>query len=178
MSRFGQLALLVAVISASTLPATAQSQWAWRDKSKNNQITYSDMAPPADISEADILKRPNNQAKTTDKQGGAPMTAAPPAPRAAAPALLPPKLVDPRLEAKRKQAEQEAEAAKKAEEAKQATVRAANCERATNALRALESGVRISRPNAKGEPEILDDKAREAETKRTQEIAKSECMKP
>ncbi len=172
MSRFGHFALLVAVISAATLPATAQSQWAWRDKSKNNQITYSDIPPPSEISEADILKRPNKPAKPLDLTA---VAQEPAVPKPTTPALLPPKRVDPTLEAKRKQAEQEAEAARNQEEAKQATARAANCERATNALRALENGTRMARPNAKGELEILDDKAREAETKRSREVAKSDC---
>lgn len=172
MSRFGHFALLVAVISAATLPATAQSQWAWRDKSKNNQITYSDIPPPSEISEANILKRPNKPAKPIDLTA---VAQEPPVPKSTTSALVPTKGVDPTLEAKRKQAEQEAEAARNQEKAKQAAAKAANCERATNALRALENGTRMARPNAKGELEVLDDKAREAETKRAREVAKSDC---
>ena len=42
-------------------------------------------------------------------------------------------------------------------------------------MRTLDSGVRIARTNEKGEREFMDDAARAAEAKRTQDIIASDC---
>ena len=82
---------------------------------------------------------------------------------------------DKTLEAKKKQAE-EAEAAKrKAEEERIAKAKAENCTRAKQAKATFDSGVRVSRTNANGEREVLDDAARAAETQRIQGIIDSDC---
>ena len=93
---------------------------------------------------------------------------------AAAP-LLAPKASDPELEARRKKAEQEITDKKKAEDAKVAATRAENCNRAKANMRMIDSGVRMTRTNDKGEREFLDDSARAAETRRTREVMASEC---
>ena len=48
-------------------------------------------------------------------------------------------------------------------------------QRARRSLVTLESGQRMARTNDKGEREVLDDKARAEETKRTRGIIASEC---
>ena len=55
--------------------------------------------------------------------------------------------------------------------------RADNCDRAKKGLVAVQSGVRLSVINAKGEREFMDDNERAKETKRLQAIADSECQK-
>ncbi len=165
MSRLGGFALLVLVLVTATSPATAQ--WAWRDKAKDSQVTYSDRPPPAHVPEQDILKRPHQSATY------APAPA--PAPSASEAALSKPRLVDTSLEAKRKEAEKQAAAQKKKEAEKVAAARAENCERTRKQLRALESGVRMSSANAKGELEPMDDATRAAEVRRAREIAASDC---
>jgi Domain of unknown function (DUF4124) len=154
---------------AVALPASAQ--WKWRDKS--GQTQYSDLPPPSGVAEQDILQRPNAAiANRRVIPAAAPASAASAAP--AAPALLP-KSTEPELEAKRKKAEQEAADKRKAEEAKLAATRAENCTRAKAQMRTIDSGVRMTRVNEKGEREFLDDAARAAETQRARDAMASEC---
>ncbi len=65
----------------------------------------------------------------------------------------------------RKRQQQAAEAAAKDDKDKAETAeRLRNCDKARSYLRALESGVRISRTDEKGERVFLDDQARQQET--------------
>ncbi|KNZ31442.1 MAG: hypothetical protein AD742_15580 [Methylibium sp. NZG] len=161
--------VLMAVAGAlAALPAEAQ--WKWRDK--GGRVQYSDLPPPASVSEQDILQRP----------GGAQRPATPPAAPAARPAAsaasgaaISPKTVEPELEAKRRKAEEEKLAQAKVEEQRQAAARADNCARAKAQLRTIDDGIRIARTNASGEREILDDKGRAEERKRTTEIMATDC---
>ena len=93
----------------------------------------------------------------------------------AAPAAPKPPAKDEQLEARKRQAEAAEEAKRKAEDLRIAQLRADNCERAKRAKATLDSGVRIATTNAKGEREIMDDNARNAETKRLNEIAQKDC---
>jgi hypothetical protein len=166
-----------AVLIAAVLMQPAQAQWKWRDK--NGQTQYSDLPPPANVPEQDILSRPAG--------GGARRTASTSATSAAAGAAsaasagastttaLAPKTVDPALEARRKQAEAEQADKKKADEAKVAAAKAENCTRAKEQLRSVDSGLRLARTNEKGEREILDDQQRAQEAKRIRDIIASEC---
>lgn len=168
MWRFGENFLLCAVLAAMALPTTSHAQWAWRDKTKNNQVTYSDEAPPPHIPEGDVLKRPNTKSPSTSAAHN-------PYPKPAPGAALAPILLDPKLQAKRKEAEKQAAVEKQKEDERIAAIRAANCESARTKLRTIESGIRIARTNQKGETEILDEQARQAETKQAQDAIKSEC---
>ena len=161
------LTALIALALGAALCAPALAQWKWRDES--GRVQYSDLPPPAGVSEAQILQRPNaGQRKAVTAPAAA--TSA-----ASAPALAAGKTVEPELEAKRRKAEQEQAAKKKAEDDKQAAARAENCARAKGHMRALEDGMRLSRVNAKGEREILDDKARAEETARTRAVISADC---
>jgi hypothetical protein len=153
-----------------TLALPAAAQWKWRDKA--GQTQYSDLPPPPGVPETDILQRPNTASAT--RRGAAPVAAAPASAASAAP-LVAARASDPELEARRKKAEQEVADKKKAEEAKLATARADNCARAKEQMRTLDSGSRISRVNAKGEREYMDDAARAEEARRTREVMASEC---
>lgn len=153
------------------MPVFAQWQWLDRDGHK----VFSDRAPPTDIPEKNILKRPGKipssaTAPVSDTAAAVPSaTASGPVPVAKKNEL------DMKLEEKKKQAEQAEAAKRKAEEARLAQAQAENCARAKQAKAALDSGVRMSTTNAKGEREIMDDTARAAETKRLQGIIASEC---
>ncbi|MEP7298311.1 MAG: DUF4124 domain-containing protein [Burkholderiales bacterium] len=160
--------VLTAVIGA-TLALPAAAQWKWRDA--NGHTQYSDTPPPPSIAEKDILQRPAAAAAAAARRT---IPAASESAASAASAPAAPK-VDPELEAKRKKTEQDALDKKKADEAKSAEARAANCARAKTQMRSLDSGVRISRTNEKGEREFLDDKARAQEAERTREIMASDC---
>lgn len=164
-SRLGACALL-AVLSIG-LHSTAFAQWKWRDG--KGHVQYSDIPPPGSIAEQDILQRPAGSARRAPMQG-TPAEASP-----AASAASGPKLVDPELEAKRRKTDQDDAAKRKAEEEKLAAARAENCTRAKGQLKTLEDGIRMARTNANGEREILDDKGRADETKRTRDIIASDC---
>ena len=152
------------VLAFTATAALAQWQWVEKDGRK----IFSDRPPPADIQEKDILKRPAG----APRAAVAAAAASPPGLKASAPKLSG---KDAELEAKKKKADEEEAAKKKAEEDKAAKTRADNCERAKTGLATLQSGVRMSSVNAKGEREIYDDAKRAAETKRAQEVIDASC---
>lgn len=153
--------------------SSAMAQWQWLDK--DGRRVFSDRPPPADIPEKSILKRPGNVAMAPVMQDAAPVDGQASAPAKAAPVPS----GDKELEAKKKQIEKQtadAEAAKrKAEEDRVAKARAENCARAKEAMNNFNSGLRISRTNASGEREILDDAARASERARVQTVIDSDC---
>ena len=153
------ISLLVA-----TLPAAAQ--WKWKDA--RGQVVISDVPPPREIPERDVLQKPT---LVLQRQS------APQVPAASAPAAdvaAKPK-VDAELEARRKKAEAEQQAKQKADEQKMAAVRADNCKRARHYAETLNSGIRMTRLNDKGEQEYLDDSQRAAEMQRARQTIDSEC---
>ena len=145
----------------TALPADAQ--WRWRDAS--GRVTASDLPPPREIPDKDILQRP----------AGARLPAAQPRPAAASAAPTAAAPVDKDLEARKRAADQAAKDKAKTEEQRQAAVRAENCARARSHLATMESGQRLARVNDKGEREFLDDKTRTEEARRAREIIASDC---
>ena len=149
--------------AACLLSLAASAQWQWIDNA--GRKVFSDRAPPADILEKNILKRPvapASASKTSLPQDGASA----------------PKLggVDKELADKKKKAS-EAEAAKrKLEQENNLKARIENCARAKQSKINYESGMRMARTNEKGEREVLDDATRGAELKRIQAIINSDCQ--
>ncbi len=166
---------LVLAMAGSALTVPALAQWQWLDK--DGRKVFSDRPPPIDIPQKSILKEPGIKAPSP-AQGVASST---PAPVASAPAAKAstPRISgrDAELEARKKQADALEESKKQAEAEKLASARADNCERVKKGQAALNSGVRISVTNAKGEREFMDDAARSLETKRLQAIAESDCAR-
>jgi hypothetical protein len=152
-------------LCVATLPAAAQ--WKWKDA--RGQVVISDVPPPRDIPDSQVLQKPN--VLTTRRATEQPAAATSPA--AAEPVAK--AKVDPELEARRKRTEAEEGNKAKAEEEKVAAQRAENCKRARAHLTSLESGIRLARTNEKGEREILDDKGRADEMQRTRQIMSSDC---
>ena len=156
-----------------------QAQWQWVDK--DGRRVFSDRAPPPDIPNKSILKQPGGGSPS---RGAAPSLAAAEAPAKAASAAadasgepLAPKLsvVDKDLADRKKQAEA-AEAAKTRASVDQlGKVKAENCDKARANKALMESGVRVSITNAKGEREVIDDTARNAEIKRAQTVIDLQC---
>lgn len=167
---------LILALASSTFALTAVAQWQWIDK--DGRKVFSDRAPSNDIPQKNILKQPRHADVAAQPASDA-ATAQTPAASTPAVKLSAPKLSgkDAELEAKKKQAEEEEAAKKKVAEDAQATARAENCERTKNGLATIQSGVRISTLNAKGEREIMDDAARTVEIKRLQGIIQSDCKK-
>jgi hypothetical protein len=159
------LPLVACLLAIAATGASAQSVWKWRDAA--GQIHLSDTPPPNDTPAGNVLQRPN---------GGRMPVAASASAVAAAPAASAP---DTDLQKKKKQADREvaekAAADKAALDQKNAEIRRDNCQRAQTQVSALQNGARVARLNAKGEREFLDDAARAAEIKRTQDIAAQNC---
>ena len=155
-------ALLLCVVS---MPASAQ--WKWRDA--KGQVHASDIPPPRDIPEKDVMQRPDPAAR---KPVPAP---APVAASAASAAMAGKPSTDPELEERRRRGEQEKAAKAKSEEEKVAATRKDNCSRAREQLNTLDSGQRIAKVKANGEREILDDEQRAAETRRVREAMAVDC---
>jgi hypothetical protein len=157
--------LLAAASIAIATPAAAQ--WAWKDDT--GRMVYSDRPPPAAVKPAQIVRQPSGNALLMPD---APDAGSRPA---AAPAKAPPTLAEREMEFRKRQTER-AEAEKKAaDEATNSARKAQDCERARGYLRALDDGLRITRTNAQGEREFLDDAQREDEKKRARETISQSC---
>lgn len=169
---------LILLVLACSLPMAASAQWQWTDK--DGRRVFSDRAPPADILEKNILKRPGSRVTPaapaeSSAQTGAPTAASPAsAPLAVASA---PKLsgTDKELSEKKKKAEEAETAKRKAEEEKILKAKVENCARAKQAKAGFDSGVRMAHTNDKGEREVMDDAARTHETKRIQSVIDADC---
>lgn len=155
----------LATLACLLIASPAEAQWKWRDS--RGQVHISDIPPPRDVPDKDVLQRPEVTARRPAPAPAAATTAAASAPAKAA--------VDPELEERRKRAEQEQAARAEADKQKAAAVRKDNCQRAREQLATLDSGQRIARIKADGEREILDDDARAKETKRARDAIASEC---
>ena len=164
--------------------AVAHAQWQWIDLEGHK--VFSDRAPPSDIPEKNILKRPLGRVAApteTDAKGDTPAAPAgghPPAScrrgsaggqaadgKAAG--------IDKDLEAKKKLAAETETAKRKAEEERYTKAKIESCARAKQAKATFDVGLRISRTNAAGEREFMDDAARAGELKRIQGIIASDC---
>ncbi|MGO4395432.1 DUF4124 domain-containing protein [Variovorax sp. M-6] len=173
--KFAQLLLAGSVF---LLPLGAHAQWQWLDK--DNKKVFSDQAPPPEVPEKNILRRPGPPPKrlsfsappaATDVAAAPAADPQPPAPASSAKGAG----VDKELEEKARKAE-EAEKAKQAAEAqKLAQARAENCNRARQGKATMDSGIRVARVNAQGEREIMDDDARAKEQQRLQSIIAADC---
>lgn len=154
----------------------AFAQWQWIDK--DGRKVFSDRAPPADIVEKNILKRPAGRGSPAQPQpadtvdSAVPATLAQSAPNAV---TKPAGGVDRELEAKKKAADAAEEAKKKVDADKLMKAKVENCTRAKLAKTTFDSGVRVSRTKADGEREIMDDTARADESKRIQGIIDRDC---
>ena len=148
----------------AAMPAAAQ--WKWKDA--RGQVVISDVPPPRDVPDRDVLQKPELVSRRPTNQP-TPVASAP------VPETVAKAKVEPELEARKKKAEQEQVDKAKAEEEKVAVQRAENCKRARAHMSSLDSGIRLSRTNEKGEREILDDKQRADEVNRTRQIISSDC---
>jgi hypothetical protein len=179
-----KLAHLLVFGSACLLGATAvQAQWQWVDQ--NNKKVFSDQAPPPDIPDKNIVRRPGPASSRLSFSPAPAAAAAPDAgsvQAAATPAAAPrpagspkPTGVDKELEEKTRKAEEAEKARQAAEAQKVAQAKTENCKRAREGKATMDSGMRVARLNAQGEREIMDDKMRAAEAQRLQTTIDSDC---
>ena len=171
------LPVLLTLALLAALPAWAQYRW----KDAKGQVHASDLPPPREIADKDILQRPPRDARLAAPGGGgsplpanraAPVTAPAASALAARPASGP---VDPALAARRKQADAEAQARARADEDRQAALRADNCQRAREQLANLESGQRLVRLNAQGEQVVLDEAMRNSDAQAARRLITTDC---
>ena len=159
---------------------SAMAQYMWLDAA--GRKVFSDQPPPANIPAKRLLQQPGKAtasmpAADTDEK---PSTDADGAKTAAKPktAVAPSQTnagKDKDLEAAAKKADDEAAAKKKAEQEVQDKAKADNCIRAKQAKSTLDSGMRLSHTNAKGERGFMDEASRTVETKRIEGIISSDC---
>jgi hypothetical protein len=162
-------ALLTVALLASLHCGMACAQWKWRDAA--GHINASDLPPPSSVPERDVLERPTDPRQRAALERAARAASA----AASAPSQSARPGTDPELEARRKRAADDQAAKLKQQQDREAAGRAENCSRMRSNLAALSSGIRMSRPNAKGEAEFLDEKAREEETQRARNVIASDC---
>jgi len=159
--------------------ASAMGQYVWLDAA--GRKVFSDQPPPADTPAKRILQQPGKAAlaapvassdadektagKTADGPDAAVKTA--PAPKIAS--------KDTDLEAAKKKIDDAAAAKLKADEEVRNVAKADNCVRAKQAKNTLDSGVRLTHTNAKGERGYMDEATRMVETKRLDGIIGSDC---
>lgn len=158
-------------LSASTVSA----QWQWVDK--DGRKVFSDRAPPTDVPEKSIVKRPGGKeapsllprsatesAGTATTAASAPMTASPQVTR-----------IDKELLDKKKKAEALEAAKRQAEQERAQAAKAGNCVRAKQLKASLSSNTRLVQMNEKGERVLMDDAKRAAELERAQSFIESDC---
>jgi hypothetical protein len=91
------------------------------------------------------------------------------------PADAPKTLAEREMEFRKRQQERAATERKAQEEQQKSVAKAADCERSRGYLRALEEGQRITRTDASGNREFLDDAQRAQEVERTRKLVQSLC---
>lgn len=166
---------LVGAVGLVTMAVSAQ--WAWTDR--DGRKVYSDRAPPLNVPEKNILKRPGGRS-TTMSASNFEVTAPASVTAASAPlgTASAPRSggIDKELNDKKKKAEEAELAKRKIEEERVLKAKVENCARAKQARATLDSGMRIARTNDKGEREIMDDAARATERSHIQSIIDSDCQ--
>ena len=171
--RLASKSLLAAGLSATLLLSGAgpvAAQYIWKDG--QGQLHASDMPPPREVPDKDVLKRPSTSGRQTPAP--APLMAAPAS--TAGSANLPAKPpTDPELEARRKLAENEARARTRADDERLAAQRAENCRRARQQLTTLDSGQRLVHHDDKGERVVVDDAMRAEEALAARRVIDSDC---
>jgi hypothetical protein len=165
------LAAATLLATLTTLAQTAPSPQAWKWRDASGQVNVSDLPPPLSVPAKDILERPPLQSRLAAAPASAASagTAAPPLHALSTPRT------DPELDARRKRALEEQAVQQRQLQEQAAAVRGENCTRAQAALALLSDGQRVTRVNAQGEREVLDDKARADELQRIRAVIASDC---
>ena len=174
--RFRRSAALALAIVAGVYVSSAAAQWAWKEDS--GRVVYSDRPPPPSIRSSQILRQPMGAVPEPAQPVAAANPGEKPAAASAQTASTPsaPKSIAERDMEFRKRQQERADAERKAQEEQQkSAAKAADCERTRGYLRSLEDGVRISRTDAAGNREILDDAQRAAEIERARKTIQQIC---
>lgn len=174
--RSRRLAALAIATVAAAYASGAAGQWAWKEDS--GRVVYSDRPPPANIKSTQILRQPSITAPAPSPQPAAPGAPAADGERPGTPSAgsgAPKSIAERDMEFRKRQQERADSERKAQEEQQKAASKAADCERSRGYLRSLEDGVRISRTDAAGNREILDDAQRAVEIERTRKSVQQFC---
>ena len=169
--RFPVLAALAVAFVAGTFAAGASAQWAWKDDS--GRLVYSNIPPPPSVKASQIVRQPGPSSQSARATAPAEGEAEKPE---TAPAANAPKTYAERDAEFRKRQQERADSERKAQEEQQKSAqKAAECERSRGYLRALEDGVRITRSDAAGNREYINDAQRAAEMDRMRKAIRELC---
>lgn len=164
-------ALAVAFV-AGTFAAGASAQWAWKDD--NGRLVYSNIPPPPSIKPTQIVRQPG--AAPQGARSSVPAEGEAEKPATAPAAANAPKTYAERDAEFRKRQQERTDSERKAQEEQQKSAqKAADCERSRGYMRALEDGVRITRSDAAGNREYIDDAQRAAEMDRMRKAIRELC---
>jgi hypothetical protein len=139
------------MVLAGLLLASAAGAQAYKWVDKNGRVQYGD-SPPAGV-HATPMRPPSRTAAPP----AAPAAKADDAKSAAAKKSGPLTPAEQEADYRKRQLEAQKEQEKQAAASKEASVKKDNCARAQEYLRTLDSGQRISRTDAKGERQFLED---------------------
>lgn len=168
-----QQVTLVKIIFAGLLASvctTSFGQYQWKDD--NGRMVYSDRPPPTSVLPSQMVKvpAPKPTVKAVEKSGEKSADAGSPLKVADAKSALPIKsLADKDLESKKKAQEADQANTKKLADGERESRNNAACEDTRASLRTIESGVKVSRMNEKGEREVMSD---DEKSKRTAALKK------
>ncbi len=156
------------VLAGLLLAAAAGAQtYKWVDK--NGRVQYGDTPPPgANAAPVRSAQRPSPPAP-------APAAKSDDAKTAAAKKSGPLTPAEQEAEYRKRQIEAQKEQEKHAAASKEAAVKKDNCERAQEYLRTLDSGQRISRTDASGERQFLDESAIAREKSQARQNVQAWC---
>ena len=175
-----RITVVAAILAAGLTSTPSQAQWAWKDN--NGRVVYSDRPPPTDIKAANITRQPSTQTSANPapasgplddgaKSGDAKASDAKTAPAANAPKTF----AEREMEFRKRQQERADSEKKASDEQAKSSAKTAECDRARGYMKSLEDGVRVTRTDAAGNREFLNDEQRAAETERTRKIIQSTC---
>lgn len=166
------LAALAVAFVAGTFAAGASAQWAWKDD--NGRLVYSNIPPPASVKAAQIVRQPGAAPQSARTGAPADVDAEKPATAPTAPNASK-TYAERDAEFRKRQQERTDNERKAQEEQQKAAQKSVECERSRGYLRALEDGVRITRTDAAGNREYLDDAQRAAEMDRMRKAIREVC---
>ena len=170
--------ITIAIVLAGFISTPSEAQWAWKDA--NGRTVYSDRPPPPDIKAGSIVRQPNTQTLANPAPASGPLDdAGKPAdgktPDAKSAPNAPKTVAEREMEFRKRQQERAESEKKAAEEQTKSAAKTAECDRARGYMKSLEDGIRITKTDASGNREFLDDSQRAAEMDRTRKIIQSTC---
>jgi hypothetical protein len=169
---------IVLSVLAGLAASPAAAQWAWKDD--NGRTVYSDRPPPSSVKADRIVRQPASSQTVLPPSsvGAGEAQGRPPEGKSETAAMTssaPKSTAEQEMEFRKRQQER-ADAEKKAQgEQQKLAAKAADCERAKGYLRAIEEGQRLTRTDAAGNREFLDDTQRAAEADRARKVIQSSC---